>query len=150
MRFIATKELGRLVKWMRILGFDTEYFRESNYSKLKIASLREQRIVITKNTRIGKPQGIKFIQIKSDKLTEQIKELFIQLHIRPDKDTMFSLCTICNIELKPVDKDKIKDKVPEYVFKTQDDFVICPSCQRVYWHGTHRGNVEELLKEMRL
>jgi uncharacterized protein with PIN domain len=47
-------------------------------------------------------------------------------------------------------KEKIKDKVPEYVYKTQQDFVICPRCNRVYWHGTHWGNVRKLLSEIKV
>jgi len=77
-----------------------------------------------------------------------MRELIKQLNIKPKKDAMFSRCTICNVELESVEKDKIKHKVPEYVFETQEDFVACPVCQRVYWQGTHWGNVEDTLKEM--
>jgi hypothetical protein len=150
MKFIATKELGRLAKWMRILGFDTEYFKEDNYSKLKIIALRDNRTILTRNTHISKPKGIRLIQIKSDLLDAQLREVFSQLNIRPDKEAMFSLCTICNAELESIQKDKIEHKVPKYVFKTQEDFVICPVCQRVYWAGTHWGKVAETLKELRI
>jgi len=150
MKFIATKELGRLVKWLRILGFDTEYFKEDNYSKLKISALRDQRVILTKNTRLSQPRGIKLVQIKSDLLNEQLRELFQELDIKPDKNLMFSRCTLCNIELEPVEKDKIKHKVPEFVFNTQQDFIVCPVCQRVYWAGTHWGNVSQVIKEIML
>ena len=148
MKFIATKELGRLVKWMRILGFDVEYFKQDNYSKLKITALRDGRIILTRNTRLSKPKGIKTVQIKSDLLNEQMSEVSRELNLTPDKNQMFSRCTICNVELESVEKSKIKNKVPEYVFKTQETFVICPECQRIYWQGTHWGNVEDNLKEM--
>ncbi|MFH1655186.1 MAG: Mut7-C RNAse domain-containing protein [Candidatus Omnitrophota bacterium] len=148
MKFIATKELGRLVKWMRIAGFDTEYFKEDNHSKLKITALRESRVILTRNTKLSKPRGIKSVQIKSELLNDQMREVFKELKIKPDKDSMFSRCTICNAELVSVEKNKIKHKVPEYVFETQEEFVVCPTCQRVYWQGTHWGNVQDTLKEI--
>jgi uncharacterized protein with PIN domain len=148
MKFIVTRELGRLVKWLRILGFDTEYFKEDNYSKLKIIALRDQRVILTKNTKLSKPRGIKLVRIKSDLLNQQLSEILKELEIKPDKDLMFSRCTICNVALESVDKDKIKHKVPEFVFNAQQDFVVCPVCQRVYWAGTHWGNVTEVLEEI--
>ena len=61
---------------------------------------------------------------------------------------MFSRCIICNVELEDIDKAKVKDKVPEYVFKTQGEFITCPKCQRIYWQGTHWGNVRRCLEEI--
>lgn len=148
MKFIATKELGRLAKWMRILGFDTEYFKEENYSKLKILALRDERIILTRNTRLSRPGGIKLVQIKHDSLNEQLLDVSKELDLKADKDLMFSRCTICNIALEPVEKEKIKDKIPKYVFETQSKFIQCPKCLRIYWPGSHWGNVEEILKEI--
>jgi len=147
MKFIATKELGRLAKWMRILGFDTEYFQEENHSKLKIVALRDERIILTRNTRLSRPKGIKLVQIKHDLLNEQLLDVSKELELKADKDLMFSRCTICNAVLEPIEKEKIKDKVPEYVFETHNKFIKCPACLRIYWSGTHWGNVEEILKE---
>ena len=63
---------------------------------------------------------------------------------------MFSRCTICNIELTQVGKHQIQDKVPEYVFQTQEKFYTCKNCLRIYWAGTHWGNVSGALKELSL
>ncbi|HOX54906.1 MAG: Mut7-C RNAse domain-containing protein [Candidatus Omnitrophica bacterium] len=150
MKFIATKELGRLAKWMRILGFDTEYFKEENYPKLKIIALRDQRIILTRNTRMSQPKGIRLVQVKHDFLDEQLRDISQEIDLKAEKNSMFSRCTICNVGLEAVEKENIKDKVPEYVFKTQDKFLQCPNCHRIYWSGTHWGNVEKILKEVSL
>ncbi|MFZ5845151.1 MAG: Mut7-C RNAse domain-containing protein, partial [Patescibacteria group bacterium] len=60
---------------------------------------------------------------------------------------MFSRCTICNQELSSIDKTKIKEKVPVYVYNTQENFFICAVCNRIYWQGTHWGNVKKTLEE---
>ncbi|MFC1704408.1 Mut7-C RNAse domain-containing protein [Candidatus Omnitrophota bacterium] len=145
MKFILTRELGRLAKWLRILGYDTEYFREDNYSKLKICALREERTIITRNHRLGQPRGIPLVMIEHDLLKDQIQQIMQELHLESSAEGMFSLCTICNKALVAIKKAVIKDKVPEYVFQTQEKFLICPSCKRIYWAGTHWGNVEEYI-----
>ena len=149
MKFILTPELGRLAKWLRILGFDAVYSTQVHLSSLLIHALRDNRIILTRNSHfIHKAQMTKAIWIKSDEVSQQLRQVIKELSLRLEKDLMFSRCTICNIELQGINKQQIKDRVPEYVFKTQQKFFACPSCQRVYWPGTHWGNVSEALKEI--
>jgi uncharacterized protein with PIN domain len=148
MKFILTKELGRLAQWLRILGYDSAYFKQDNPSSLIIQSLRDNRIIITRNSHLSKPLGIKVVLIEAEKIKEQLGEMLQKLKIKPDTKVMFTRCIICNVELVDIDKEKIKDKVPEYVFNTQEGFVTCPSCKRIYWSGTHWGNVQKTLEEI--
>lgn len=148
MKFILTKELGRLAKWLRILGFDTEYFKADNVSSLVIQALRDERIILTRNHRLPQTRGIQIIFIKNEEIKEQLTEAIMTLKIKPNSAMMFTRCTLCNAELKPIEKQGVRDKVSQYVFETQEDFMICPECNRLYWQGTHWGNVEETLKEI--
>jgi len=146
MKFILTRELGRLAKWLRILGFDSEYFREDNIGPLIIQALRDNRIILTRNLKMHDIYGTKIIYIKSERFSEQVTQLLKELKLAPDSKQMFSRCVICNAGLTAAEKEKIKDKVPEYVFATQDNFVTCPQCKRIYWRGTHWGNVKKILE----
>lgn len=148
MKLILTKELGRLAKWLRILGIDAAYFNQDNLSSLIIRALKEDRIILTRNQRLVRPTGIKIVFIKPETIKEQIKAALEALRIYPEEKKMFTRCIICNEELADIEKEKVKDKVPEYVFKTQEDFITCPKCQRIYWQGTHWGNVTQTLKEI--
>jgi uncharacterized protein len=148
MKLLLTRELGRLSKWLRILGFDAEYFKEDNASSLIIQALRDDRIILTRNQRLPQAHGIKIILIKQERIKAQLSEVLKALEVQPDPEIMFSRCIICNVELAQIQKEKIKDKVPEYVFKTQEDFITCPKCKRIYWQGTHWGNVQNILKEI--
>lgn len=148
-KLLLTKELGRLAKWLRILGFDAEYLRESNPASLVIQALRQERIILTRNHRLPASRGIKIITLKTQKLKEQLVEALRELKTEPQADQMFSRCTICNQELVSIEKSKIKEKVPEYVYNTQENFFICPHCNRIYWRGTHWGNVSKTLEEIR-
>ena len=149
MRFLLTRELGRLAKWLRIMGFDAEYFGENNISSLVIQSLKDGRVILTRNHRLPQSRGIKVILIQAEKIKDQIKEVLGTLKITLDPEMMFTRCTLCNAELVGIAKETAKDRVPEYVLNTQQDFVICPQCNRIYWQGTHWGNVKITLDEIK-
>lgn len=146
MKFILTEELGRLAKWLRILGFDTLYFKQGNSGSLIIQALRDERIILTRNQRLPKSRGAKIIVIESETIRKQVAQVLKTLKIKLASQRMFSRCIICNEGLVDIEKERVKDKVPEYVFKTQNDFVTCQKCKRIYWQGTHWGNVSKTLE----
>lgn len=149
MKFLLSKELGRLAKWLRILGYDSAYYKEDKPASLIIQALRDNRIILTRNHRLAQASGVRIVLLKAEQIKEQIAEVLKELKIRPEPGKMFSRCTVCNIELEAADKDRIKERIPEYVFKTQNDFFTCPECKRIYWQGTHWGNVTKTLNEIR-
>lgn len=150
MKFIVTQELGRLAKWLRILGYDAAYFSQRNPSSLLIQALRDDRVIVTRNHRLPKTGGIRIVLLESDHLKEQMQEALKQLKTPVNCAMMFTRCTVCNLALHAVEKEKIKDSVPEYVFQAQQEFSICPACKRVYWPGSHWGNVRQTLAEIGL
>jgi len=150
MKFLLTKELGRLAKWLRILGLDTTYSKEAKAATLIIEALREERIIITRNHRLPAGRGVRIVVIEQEKIKAQLAEILEALKIKPDPDQMFTRCILCNEELQAIEKEKVKDKVPEYVYKTQEEFITCPKCKRIYWQGTHWGNVASTIKELKL
>ena len=146
-KFILTKEVGRLCKWLRILGFDAEYFSEDNLATLIIKALKENRIIVTRKKKID---DLKVIRVYANDVKEQLREVLKQLELKPDEDKMFTRCVICNKTLEKVEKEKIKEKVPLYVYQTQNEFYQCPSCRRIYWQGTHWGNVKKIIQDLAL
>jgi uncharacterized protein with PIN domain len=147
-KFILTKELGRLARWLRILGYDARYFKQDNMGSLVIEALREGRLILTRNSHLPQTRGVKIILLQSEQLKPQIEQILQRLQLKPEQDKIFSRCVICNLELADIKKERIKDKVPEYVFKTQDEFFTCPGCGRIYWQGSHWGNVQAVIKEL--
>lgn len=148
-KFILTRELGRLAKWLRLLGFDTQYFTENKISSLIIQALRDNRIILTRSLTMPDMHGKNILFIKSEHVKEQIAQVLKDLNLKPDKSRMFSRCIVCNVKLEKIEKRDIKDKIPEYVFRTQENFATCSQCKRVYWEGTHWGRAQETLEEIK-
>lgn len=150
MKFIVAKELGRLAKWLRIMGYDALYFDKDEKRELIIKSLREERVILTRDSKLSKYSGIRYVHINSDFVEEQVKQILTELNIKPEEKGLFSRCVICNKGLVNIEKEKVKDKIAPYVYETQEVFMSCPVCNRIYWQGTHWGNVRALLEKIRI
>ncbi len=130
--------LGRLARWLRIFGYDAEYVTEKGRPSVLLRSLKENKILITRDQRLSSKRAAKLILIASDHVEEQIKQLIDQAAIAVSKDRFFTRCTICNVSTAPVtNKEELKALVPDYVFQTQTVFSRCPACGKIYWPGTH-------------
>jgi uncharacterized protein with PIN domain len=136
-KFLVDFMCGRLAKWLRILGYDAEFVKDTSRHKLIMKSLSEQRIVLTRDTRLSKKKVYKLILIKSDKIREQVRQVIKELNLKLQKEKFFSICSICNKKVEPVEKEKVKGLVPLYVYQTINKFYQCPECKHVYWQGSH-------------
>jgi len=145
--FLADDHLAKLARWLRILGFDTLYFERIENSDLIRKAVEEKRIVLTRDTDIARdPGGARCIFIRSDNWIEQIKQIVSELGLAVNRDSLFSRCLLCNTLLQPIPKPDVKERVPPFVFQTQEEFVLCPSCGKIYWQGTHVSRVLDKLK----
>jgi uncharacterized protein with PIN domain len=148
MKFILTHEVGKLAKWLRILSFDTVYQRKDDKRELVLRSLRENRIVVSRNASLARYTGIRFVHIKSDLLEGQLKQLKDEIPLTLSEENMFTRCVLCNTILLAIKKEDTKDKVPEFVYRANETFVACPECKKIYWQGTHWGNVKKILEKI--
>ncbi len=148
MKFLLTKEVGRLARWLRILGYDARYESSVNASACVLAAIKEDRVLVTRNRRIGRRHAGTIVWLDSDDVKAQLRELRQRLGLRWDASGMFTRCLVCNRGLEAAEKDSVRDRVPEFVFKTQEHFHRCPGCDRIYWRGTHWGHVRRVLEEI--
>lgn len=147
-KFFADNMLGRLAVWLRIIGYDTLYFRNIEDKDLIRSALQENRIILTRDTRLVKRKLVKyFILIKNDLWQEQIKELAGKIKLDLTSGIL-SRCVFCNEILFAIEKEKIKEKVPSYVYETQYSFVSCPECRKIFWQGTHILEIKKFLESL--
>jgi hypothetical protein len=145
MKFIADAPLGRLVKWLRILGFDTLYYRTGSLTKLVEWAEKENRIILTRNHKLKDLlAGTNFLFITQNQPRLQLREVIQAYQIKINKDMeLFSRCLLCNLPLEEIAKVEVAGRVPEYVYDTQEQFFTCRQCHRIYWPGTHLQKMQE-------
>jgi len=144
----VTKELGKLVRWLRILGFDTLYYTSDNIGSLIIEALRDDRIIVTRRRAKIDELDKKTVVVESNELKEQLRELKAKLNLHFYENKMFSRCVLCNSILFKAEKTSIKNEVPEYVFNNHNIFMRCNYCKKIYWEGTHWGNIKNVLNSL--
>jgi len=147
-KFIVDLMLGRLARWLRILGYDAEYIEENQKSEIIYRSLKENRILVSRNKHLSSRTPLRRVMIKSEKINLQIKQIIQELNLKIKEKAIFSRCSECNVPVKAVKKEGVKGKVPPYVFKTQKDFSICPKCGKIFWMGTHWKLLKKNLKKL--
>ena len=139
-RFAVDRMLGKLAKWLRILGYDTFYDKGLPFEKLIERSLAERRVLITRNSRIHEHPGItQFLFLRSERLDDQLRTLAESLSLDLES-YRFSRCTKCNGKIVTVEKETVRHLVPPKSYEGISDFYQCSSCQKVYWDGTHVQN----------
>ena len=147
--FIATGELGKLAKWIRVLGYDCVYHGRGKESDLIMRALRDRRVLLTRTGRLTRYRGLRVIVVRKDNVEDRIEQVVEELGLPVDAEELFRRCVKCNSVLSDVKKRDLKGKVPEYVFDTQNEFRQCPQCGKIFWKGTHWDNVERKFKQLR-
>ena len=140
-KFIVDNNVGKLAKWLRIMGYDALFFDAEDDANMIATALAEERVILTRDTRIMKRRVVtsgqlKAILIESDEPTKQMHQIIDALNLDCQYST-FTICLECNQPLLEKSKQQVKDLVPPYVFQTQSQFMECPACHRIYWRGTH-------------
>jgi len=146
--FAVEKTLGKLVKWLRILGFDTLY--EQDFPNSCIFDLADsRRILLTRTHSVGKQKSSpNLIFITSDNIFEQLKQVIKTLALEKTDIRPFSRCLRCNRAIEAIDKESVRYRVPDYIWETQNSFRFCPKCRKIYWPGSHTQRSMRLIKEM--
>jgi uncharacterized protein len=145
LKFAADRMLGRLVKWLRVIGQDVIYGQHLTGYGLIRAARAETRLILTRDKRLKQKQPPPFIFIESDHYREQLRQVIRDCGLKMGQG-MFARCVVCNAVLQTRPKETVEKLVPPYVFSTQEKFSWCPKCQRVYWPATHH---EKMLEELR-
>ncbi len=152
-RFIVDLNVGKLAKWLRVLGYDTIFFGGGGDNDLIRIAFRENRIVLTKDThilerRVVTTGRLKAILIQDDDISGQLSQVVQELNL-DSKGQEFSLCIECNSPLILRSKGDVESRVPSYVLQTQDHFMECAHCHRLYWQGTHWQRMRDELMRLR-
>jgi uncharacterized protein len=148
-RFLADVMLGKLAKWLRILGYDTEYCRSLGSDDLLKRACTEDRQFLTRSTRLARRPELehRICFIRANDPLLQVREVLSRYHLAIIPDAPLTRCLSCNLPLVRTEPSLLESRVPEYVLATRHVFVSCPGCHKVYWRGTHYRNMQDRIKQ---
>lgn len=144
-RFLCDEMLGKLSKWLRLLGYDTSYIKTKDDGVLIVIAEKEGRILLTRDKELNK-RCKRSSFIESDDPDEQLQQVFKEYGL--SKDKALSICSVCGRALQQVVKEKAEGKVPEKVFELQDEFWFCNKCNKFYWKGSHVEKIVDKIDKL--
>lgn len=145
-RFVVDCNLGRLARYLRLLGFDTLY--RNDYSDREIAALAddEKRIVLTRDRALLQHKIITHgYFVRATRPRDQVREVLSRFDLYR-KVAPYSRCARCNGELVETDKQAVAARLEPKTRKYYDRFRVCRSCGQVYWEGSHHRRMRALLE----
>lgn len=147
-KFVTDAALGKLAKWLRLLGYDTIVFPgQAGREMLRLAD-EEGRIALTRRRDMLTRQfSGRLYLVEGTEVARQLKEIIIKFTIKINKQKMFTRCLRCNEELIAIAHEEVRNFVPPFVFETSSAYNRCPKCRKIYWTGTHRRNALQYLKQ---
>ncbi len=144
-KFILDVHLGKLTIYLRMLGFDATYSNHFDDDTLAILSVKEHRILLTRDTGLLKRRIITHgYYIHSKDPITQLQSVITHFNLKKSINP-FSRCLRCNETLIDIPKSAVEKRVPTFVYNHYNIFKSCPKCGRVYWKGSHWNNMKKFL-----
>lgn len=147
-RFVLDGHLGRLAAYLRMLGFDVRWRNDCPDDELARVSAEERRILLTRDRGLLKRRAVthghwmRAVE-PARQLAEVVRRFDLARSVAP-----FRRCLRCNDLLEPVAKEAVLHRLPPRVRERQNDFVRCPSCDHLYWRGTHHDRMERVVAQV--
>lgn len=147
-RFVLDSHLGKLARYLRILGFDAASRNDLNDEAIVDRALNERRIIVTRDVGILKRSDVTHgYWVRSGDPETQLREVVDALDLR-GQFAPFTRCLVCNTPLESVEKEAVADKLPPRVAGAFDTFKRCPSCDRLYWQGSHYDRMTQIVDNL--
>lgn len=147
MKFLVDRMLGRLAKGLRILGYDTLYYRGNDVHQLFHLARAEKRVILTRSSKLTpkRPED-QVVRIQEDDPWGQLKELIEKGLVSLNEEQLFSRCLLCNSLLEEASREEVEGRVPEFIYYQYENFFRCPQCQKIYWPGSHQEHMNQRIK----
>ena len=146
--FVVDRMLGRLARWLRMLGYDTLYPAAGPDSELEWLARSQARMLLTRDTALAGKKGIRALWVESVEPGEQLRQVVKDLALEMN-DEPLSRCSTCNGALREASRADVRDRVPEHVYYAHSRFAQCEGCGRTFWRGTHWENMQRELGMIR-
>src|SRR5690606_3446894 len=147
LRFAVDAMLGRLARWLRLLGFDAWSEPDVPDERLVRRALEDGRWILTRDRALPREWRAPRVHVVAAEapfaqLREVARAFDLAARARP-----FARCSRCNAELRPLAPGEVAQRVPARVRERHERFLACPGCRRAYWEGTHVARMRRVMEE---
>ena len=149
LKFITDGMLGKLTRWLRLLGYDVEYANNVDDKKLMMLAIDEKRTLLTRDLELfqqATARGIDAFLVDGTTEVERLANMAKKYCFPLEIDVNLSRCPKCNARIIPISKDEVASKVEQATFKFYSEFWACPECGQIYWQGAHWKRIREILE----
>ena len=148
-RLVADAMLGRLARWLRRFGLDVLWDPAWDDAMLERVAVRGRRMLVTRDRALAARGVVRdVLLVTSERLPDQVREVFTRLAIDPKRPPGPRRCARCNDVPVPARPEELAGRVPPYVLRTARRFSACPGCGRVYWQGGQEDRAREVLDSL--
>ena len=146
-KFTTERTLGRVTKWLRMLGFDTRVESKPTNGSERTPEL--DRYILTRTRkRFEQLRGDQCLFIQSNEPFRQLKEVIRALEISKEDINPFSRCLVCNTPIVPIAKETARHIVPDHIWENCNTFRRCQKCRKIYWPGSHTEHGMEWIEAL--
>ena len=148
MRFLADSMLGRLARWLRILGHDTAYLTDVDDNTLMDLAAAEDRILLTRDRELYRKslmRGVRAFLVEPVDHMERLADLAARFNLKLEIDTQSPRCPRCNYLLLEISRQEAEGRIPPRSIAVSGSFWRCTGCGKLYWQGSHWKDIQARL-----
>ena len=152
LKFLTDGMLGKLTRWLRMLGHDVEYSKSLDDDQLIAKAKEEGRVLLTRDLKLyqrATSRGMDTFLVEDKSEDKKLAELAKRFNLKLEIDVATSYCPKCNTRIKLVSKGEVADNVPDTTYSYYNEFWKCPKCGQIYWQGAHWKRIDATLKKAR-
>jgi len=149
-KFLADSMLGKLARWLRMLGHDVTYNIQLNDNDLLELAKKENRALLTRDLELYKraiARGLDAFYLEGSSESERLAKVSKRYNLSLEMDMEKSHCPLCNTKLQATPKEQLSLELEKNTFTYYDKFWKCPNCGQVYWQGTHWKQISSTINE---
>jgi aminoglycoside phosphotransferase family enzyme/predicted kinase len=143
-RFLLDTHLGKLARYLRMMGFDAAWCRDADHDGIIRRALDEGRIILTRDVGLLKQARVTHgYWVRHELPEEQLEEVMAALDLAGQQKP-FSRCMNCNGELRAVRGADGTASLDPAIRARFDAFWRCAACGQLYWRGSHYRRMRRL------
>ena len=145
-QFVADAMLGRLTRWLRILGYAVFYDQALSDDQILALAQDKNGILLTRDYELHKRaqhQDMRSLYLRGVTVLDKLVEIATRYSISFHLDASISRCAKCGDHLQQVDKTTIQTEIPAGTFSHFSAFWRCETCGKVYWQGSHWNRISQ-------